>query len=293
MGNRVKVPVEAIGTCRLILDTGYHLDLFQTFYVPLISRNLISLPKLDEAGYFFNSGNGCFSLLKQNVVVGSGTICDGLYKLKLDNPFPETLLIVHHNVGIKRGLSNESSAYLWHKHLGHISKERIQRLVKNEILPKLDFIDLGVCVDTKIIETGNARFIENGEVGGSVEPRKVEIQEVRVQVPLSLTSSQVVVPMHVDHANDIHEQHINDQTPFNDAITNEDVITETIINESQRVALRRSTRERRSAIPNEYVNKFYQDLRRSRGRNSILVSAGYRYDLVMDQEIDKTFLFVI
>ncbi|KAL8153122.1 hypothetical protein V2J09_010882 [Rumex salicifolius] len=211
----------------------------------------------------------------------------------LDNPFAETLLTVHHNVDIKCGLSNESSAYLWHKRLGHISKERIERLVKNEILPKLDFTDLGskgyrfYCPDhsTKIIETGNARFIENGEVGGSVEPRKVEIKEVRVQIPLSLTSSQVVVPMHVDHANDIHEQHINDQTPFNDAITNEDVITETIINESQGVALRRSTRERRSAIPNDYVNKFYQDLRRSRGRNSILVSAGYRYDLVMDQEL--------
>ncbi|KAL8151535.1 hypothetical protein V2J09_021343 [Rumex salicifolius] len=243
MGNRVKVLVEAIGTCRLILDTGYHLDLFQTFYVPLISRNLISLPKLDEAGYFFNSGNECFSLLKQNVVVGSGTNCDGLYKLKLDNPFAETLLIVHHNAGIKCGLSNESSAYLWHKRLGHISKERIERLVKNEILPKLDFTDLGTkgyrfyCPDhsKKIIETGNARFIENGEVGGSVEPRKV------------------VVPMHVDHANDIYEQHINDQTPFNDAITNEDFITETIINESQGVALRRFTRERRSAIPNDYV----------------------------------------
>ena len=30
MGNRVKAPVEAIGTYRLILDTGHHLDLFQT-----------------------------------------------------------------------------------------------------------------------------------------------------------------------------------------------------------------------------------------------------------------------
>ena len=42
---------------------------------------------------------------------------------------------------------NESSAYLWHKRLGHISKERIERLVKNEILPNLDFTDLGICVD--------------------------------------------------------------------------------------------------------------------------------------------------
>src|ERR1044072_7872048 len=39
---------------------------------------------------------------------------------------------------------NESSAFLWHKRLGHISKER---LVKNEILPNLDFTDLGLCVD--------------------------------------------------------------------------------------------------------------------------------------------------
>ena len=34
-----------------------------------------------------------------------------------------------------------------HKHLGHISKERIKRLIKNEILEDLDFIDLGICVD--------------------------------------------------------------------------------------------------------------------------------------------------
>ncbi|KAA0042825.1 Retrovirus-related Pol polyprotein from transposon TNT 1-94 [Cucumis melo var. makuwa] len=49
MGNRVKVPVEAVGTYRLTLDTGHHLDLFDTFYVPSISRNLISLSKLDTS----------------------------------------------------------------------------------------------------------------------------------------------------------------------------------------------------------------------------------------------------
>ena len=51
MRNRVKVSSEAIGTYRLILDTGHHLDLFQTLYVPSISRNLISLSKLDTIGY--------------------------------------------------------------------------------------------------------------------------------------------------------------------------------------------------------------------------------------------------
>jgi len=147
MGNRAKVQVEAIGTYRLVLDTGHHLDLFQTFYVPSVSRNLVSISKLDKAGYSFNFGNGCFSLFKQNLFLGSGILCDGLYKLKLDTFFAETLLTVHHNVGTKRGLSNETSAYLWHKYLGHISKERIERLVKNDILPDLDFIDLGICVE--------------------------------------------------------------------------------------------------------------------------------------------------
>ncbi len=70
-----------------------------------------------------------------------------MYKFKLDNLFVETLLTLHHNVGTKCGLVNESSASLWHKHLGHISKERLERLIKNEIVQELDSIDLGISVD--------------------------------------------------------------------------------------------------------------------------------------------------
>ena len=41
-------------------------------------------------------------------------------------------------------------------------------------------------------------FIENGDNNESMEPHKVEIEEVRVQVSLLLTSSQVVVPTIVE-----------------------------------------------------------------------------------------------
>ena len=68
---------------------------------------------------------------------------DGLYKLKLDINFSASLMCVHQNIGIKRSMANENSTYLWHKRFGHISKERLQRLVKNEILPNLEFTDLG------------------------------------------------------------------------------------------------------------------------------------------------------
>jgi len=147
MDNKEKVSVEAVRTYRLILDTGYHLDLMDTFFVPSIIRNLISLSKLDVAGYYFMLGNGCFSLYKCTCVIGSSTLYDGLYKLNLNNLYAETLMTLHHNVGTKRSLMDGRSTYLWHKRLGPISKERMQRLLKNEILPDLDFTDLNVCVD--------------------------------------------------------------------------------------------------------------------------------------------------
>ena len=147
MGNRNKVPVKGIGTYCLVLDTGHYLDLFQTLYVPTFFRNLVSLPKLDVAGFVFKFGSGSFSLFKNSKLIGSGILCDGLYKFKLDNVFAETLMTLHHNGGINRSLIDENSAYLWHKRLGHISKERMQRLIKNEILSNLDFTDLEVCID--------------------------------------------------------------------------------------------------------------------------------------------------
>ena len=67
--------------------------------------------------------------------------------MKLDNLYAGTVLTLHHNVGTKPSLVNEQSAFLWHKRLGHISRERMERLIKNEILLDLDFKDLNTCVD--------------------------------------------------------------------------------------------------------------------------------------------------
>ena len=51
-------------------------------------------------------------------------------------------MTLHHNVDIKRSLVNECYAFLGLKRLCHITKKRMERLVKNEILPNLDFTDL-------------------------------------------------------------------------------------------------------------------------------------------------------
>jgi len=45
----------------------------------------------------------------------------------------------------------------------------------------------------RIVETGNARFIKNGEINGSTVSQYVKIKEVRVQVPLTCASSSKVI----------------------------------------------------------------------------------------------------
>ena len=59
----------------------------------------------------------------------------GLYQITLDNSFSESLNVtLHPKMGLKRNRTSESSSFLWHKRLGHISRERVNLIVKEEIL---------------------------------------------------------------------------------------------------------------------------------------------------------------
>ena len=49
------------------------------------------------------------------------------------------------NENRKRKRTHDESSKLWHCRLGHISRGRIERLVKNDILPPLEFSDLEQC----------------------------------------------------------------------------------------------------------------------------------------------------
>jgi hypothetical protein len=116
-GNKLFSPVVAVGTYRLILKTGYVLDLENVFYIPSFSRNLISISKLDVFGYGFWFINSIFSIFRNNNFVGGGIKVDGLYKLSLDPNFENNYLSLHTDIGIKRSLVDENSAWLWHRRL--------------------------------------------------------------------------------------------------------------------------------------------------------------------------------
>jgi GAG-pre-integrase domain len=92
-------------------------------------------------------------------------LCDNLYKLYLDYSFSESLLslnVTDIKRGIKRNHEGGYSLKLWHCRLGHISRDRMQRLIKNEILPTLDFSDFDNCIECvkgKFVKKNKKRVI--------------------------------------------------------------------------------------------------------------------------------------
>ncbi|KAL8167363.1 hypothetical protein V2J09_008862 [Rumex salicifolius] len=245
MGNRMKARIEGIGTYRLILDIGCHIDLEECLYVPECARNLVSISRLDNLGFNVKFGHGGFSLYRNDYFYGSGTLFDSLYRFNLDTKFVESLFNIE-SQGIKRSASNESSSFLWHQRLGHISKERMMRLGYIFYCPNHSM---------RIVETSNARFIENGQTSGSNVPRKVDIQEIHVKVPLSVVAPEVVVPIVSSQPNDTMEQPNDVQIPQVESLVDEPVTIQEEYSVPQE-SLRRSTREKRSAIPDDYVDYF-------------------------------------
>ena len=144
-GNKMGSPVEAIGPCTLTLENGFVLVLERTFYVPSFSRNLISVSRLVPLGFSFTFQDNVFNLFYKSNNIGTGILADGLYRICLQNEATNNSLHVH--IGTKRCNINEDSSMLWHRRLGHISIDRIKRLVKDGVLSTLDYTDFETCVD--------------------------------------------------------------------------------------------------------------------------------------------------
>ena len=84
-GNKMSSRVEAIGTCSLVLSSGFILELEKTFYVPNFSRNLISISRLVPLGFSFNFTDSGFSISNKSKVIGYGALFDGLFHIQLHN----------------------------------------------------------------------------------------------------------------------------------------------------------------------------------------------------------------
>jgi transposase InsO family protein len=142
VGNGVQVAVEFIGLVRIELESGF-LDLVDVVYVPSMRKNLVSVSKLIKAQYEVNLNVSGFSISRNKISVGFGTLVDGMFRFNLK----ESNLVMN-TASIQHNTTKTDSPNLWHKRLCHISKERINTLCKQSILPPLDLNALeDVCIN--------------------------------------------------------------------------------------------------------------------------------------------------
>ena len=86
----------------------------------------------------------------------------------------------------------------------------------------------------RIVETDNARFLENGEISGNNKPRKVDIEEIRVDIPPSFLPQEIIAPQPIQQVEE-HEQHNRDGS-----LPLENIAIENAVEPPQPEPLRRS-----------------------------------------------------
>ncbi|GKA70116.1 retrotransposon protein, putative, ty1-copia subclass [Tanacetum coccineum] len=136
VSNGMRAAVEAIGSLDLILPNGLVIVLYNWHYAPSITRGVVSVFRLVDNDYMHTFLNYGIFVMKDNVFYFNAISLDGIYEIDMQNLYPNVCSI--YNVINKRAKHALDSTYLWHCHLGHINKKRIEKIQRDGILQPTD-----------------------------------------------------------------------------------------------------------------------------------------------------------
>jgi hypothetical protein len=165
--NGQELKVEAVGECRLLFKNNYVITLNHVYYIPRIRRNLVSGSQIvNENNVSFYADKDCMLFYMNDVCFGNAYLVDGYWYLNCINEtinkgYKRHIYCINKLTGsIKKHKQNVSS-FLWHKRLGHASKSRMQDLIKQGILPDLNFDDFEICIDCLKGKMTNSRNFQS------------------------------------------------------------------------------------------------------------------------------------
>ena len=101
VGNGAKVAALEIGDYSLTLPSGLVFNLKDCYYVPAMSRNIISVSCLDNDGFTFIIENNAITIHRGDIFYGNALLNNGLYVLNLETNKPI------YNIDTKRVKINE------------------------------------------------------------------------------------------------------------------------------------------------------------------------------------------
>jgi hypothetical protein len=138
VGNGASVAALAVGVYFLSLPSGLVLKLNNCYFVPALTKSIISISALDVDGFYFTFKNKCCSFSRDGIFYGTGILSNGLYILDMN---VDVL-----NINNKKAKTNDlNESYLWHCRLGHINKNRISKLHKDGMLDQFDYESFDTC----------------------------------------------------------------------------------------------------------------------------------------------------
>jgi hypothetical protein len=139
IGNNARVAALSVGTMQLHLPSGFIMELNNCYFVPSLSRNILSPSCLMKDGYSFASENNGCVISKDNMFVACASIVNGIFVLNLDDS-PIC------NISAKRSRTNDlSPTYIWHCRFGHISEKRTKKLHNDGLLTSFKFESYETC----------------------------------------------------------------------------------------------------------------------------------------------------
>ena len=184
VGSGEVVSAKAVGVARLNFRDKF-LVLSNVFFIPGFRRNLIFVFILHEQLFSISFINNEIVISRNGLDICHAKPKNGLYVLRpieqsLNNS--ELFKVEHPKSNKRQKVSPSDNTYLWHLRLGHINLDRINRLVKDGPLRKLNVSTLLVCESCFECKMTKRPFSAKGE---------------RSKEPLQLVHSDVCGPLSV------------------------------------------------------------------------------------------------
>jgi transposase InsO family protein len=162
--NNSSYPVMGVGKIILATADGSSFTLSDALFVPGIKKNLLSVSALAKIGLvvkFVDDRCTVHDLSNGDVIIASGILCHGLYKLiDYERSVNDLACAVHDSQAM-------SDAKLWHARFGHLNFASLLRLQKSEMvssLPKLEAPRKHVCEGCILGKMQRSSFPKDGTV---------------------------------------------------------------------------------------------------------------------------------
>ena len=155
VGDGRLVPVLALGVLEIVFNRNVIL-LNDCHYCPTFLLNVISVGLLATSNYEISIKDVTLNIIMNGVIVMTGHLSNGIYILS------QPVNVVY-NSSKRPRTTDVTDIYIWHHRLGHINKNRLNRLTQEGILRVDDCESLKTCESCLLGKMTKSSFTRKGE----------------------------------------------------------------------------------------------------------------------------------